>query len=172
MAPFRWISAVLAKIETALVSLSLLTMITLAFLQVVLRNAFDMGISWGDPVVRALVLWVGFLGASLATQQKGHIRFDVISKFLPPRVHQFTEFFVSLVSAFICILLTQASYGFMEMEREFGSMLVGEIPTWVGLIIIPISFIIMAFRFVLQALLSFQKQSLQKQPLQVSGEER
>lgn len=158
MAPFRWLSEFLAKIENLLVSLALFAMIGLAFLQVLLRNFWDSGISWGDPVVRALVLWVGFLGASLATQQKGHIRFDVISKFLPKRLHQGTELIVSLVSAVICILLAKAAYNFMEMEREFGSMLVENIPTWVGLIIIPISFIIMAFRFVFQALTTFQQE--------------
>lgn len=158
MAPFRWLSEFLAKIENLLVSLALFAMIGLAFLQVLLRNFWDSGISWGDPIVRALVLWVGFLGASLATQQKGHIRFDVISKFLPKRLHQGTEFIVSLVSALICLLLAKAAYNFMEMEREFGSMLVDKIPTWVGLIIIPISFIIMAFRFVFQALTTFRQE--------------
>jgi len=152
MALFRWISNGLEKVESTLVSLTLLFMIGLAFLQVVLRNVWDTGIGWGDPVVRALVLWVGFMGASIATHQKGHIRFDVVSKFLPPKIKKITEFFVHFASATICILLAHAAYDFVKMEKEFETMLVDNIPSWITLIIIPISFLIMAFRMILSGL--------------------
>jgi len=145
----RSLSNGLEKIETVLVSLALLFMIGLAFLQVVLRNVWDTGIDWGDPIVRTLVLWVGFLGASIATHQKGHIRFDVVSKFLPPKVHRVTECLVHWASAFVCILLARAALEFVQMEKEFSSMLVENFPNWIALIIIPISFLVIAFRMAL-----------------------
>jgi len=149
---FRFISNGLEKIEDYLASLALLFMIGLAFLQVILRNFWDTGVEWGDPIVRALVLWVGFLGASLATHQKGHIRFDVISKFLPPKVHRATEVLVHFASALVCVLLAWAAYDFVLSEKEFGTMLVDKLPSWVALTIIPISFMVMAFRMVLAGL--------------------
>jgi TRAP-type C4-dicarboxylate transport system permease small subunit len=57
----------LGRVEKFLIVVMLSMMILVAFLQIVLRNAFSTGISWGDPLVRYLVLWVGFIGASLAT---------------------------------------------------------------------------------------------------------
>lgn len=152
MALFRGISNTLEKVESWMAALALLFMIGLAFLQIVLRNFWDTGIGWGDPVVRALVLWVGFLGASIATHQRGHIRFDVISKFIPKRPNLFIQFFVHLASTVVCVLLAKAAYNFVLMEKEFDSMLVEQIPNWIALIIIPISFIIMAFRMLIHAL--------------------
>ena len=152
MGLFRWISDSLEKLESILASLGLLFMVGLAFLQVVLRNGWDTGIAWGDPIVRVLVLWVGFLGASIATHQKGHIRFDVISKFLPAKLSRLAQLLVHFISAFVCVLLAGAAYDFVMMEKEFQTMLVEKIPNWIVLVIIPVSFIIMAFRMVLQGL--------------------
>ncbi|MDX1385976.1 MAG: TRAP transporter small permease [bacterium] len=160
MGPFRWISDSLEKVESVLASLGLLFMISLAFLQVLLRNFWDTGIGWGDPIVRALVLWVGFLGASIATHQKGHISFDVVSKFLPPRINRVAKLLVHFTSAVVCVLLAKAAYDFVAMEKEFGTMLVEQIPNWIAVIIIPISFLIMAFRMAIHGfedILSFFK---------------
>ena len=60
----KWIE----KTETVLLIVILTVMILLSFLQVLLRNFFDQGLLWGDIFLRNLVLWVGFLGASLATR--------------------------------------------------------------------------------------------------------
>lgn len=149
---FHKLSNGLAKVEGVLASLALLFMITVAFLQVVLRNGWDTGIGWGDPVVRALVLWVGFLGASIATHEKGHIRFDVISKFLPSKVNRAAEILVFFASATVCLLLAQAAREFVMMEKEFGTTLANILPSWIVLIILPISFLIMAFRMALLGL--------------------
>jgi TRAP-type C4-dicarboxylate transport system permease small subunit len=149
MGPLRWISDSLEKVESVLASLGLLFMISLAFLQVLLRNIWDTGIDWGDPIVRALVLWVGFLGASIATHQKGHISFDVISKFLPRGVNRAAKLIVHFASAVVCVLLAKAAYNFLILEKEFHTMLVEQIPNWIAVIIIPISFLIMAFRMTL-----------------------
>jgi energy-coupling factor transporter transmembrane protein EcfT len=63
------INAWIAKIETIIIVIVLAIMILLAFFQVVMRNIFDQGLLWGDIFLRHLVLWVGFLGASLATRE-------------------------------------------------------------------------------------------------------
>lgn len=155
MKPLRALSNGIEKIESILVALALLFMIGLAFLQVLLRNLWDTGISWGDPIIRALVLWVGFLGASIATHQEGHIRLDVVSKFLPPKTKRVTECLVHLASAVVCVLLAKAAWDFVQMEREFETMLVDKIPNWIALIIIPVSFLVIAFRMVLSGLGDF-----------------
>lgn len=155
MGPLRWISDSLEKVESVLASLGLLFMISLAFLQVLLRNFWDTGIDWADPIVRALVLWVGFLGASIATHQKGHISFDVISKFLPRRANRVAKLFVHFASALVCVLLAKAAFNFVILEKEFDTMLVEQIPNWIAVIIIPISFLIMAFRMTLHGIEDF-----------------
>ena len=59
----RW----LARITGWLIVFFLGVMILMAFGQVVLRNVFHTGIEWGDVFLRHMVLWLGFLGATIAT---------------------------------------------------------------------------------------------------------
>ena len=75
----RW-DEILGRVEKFLLAAMLSIMILLAFLQIILRNVFSSGISWGDPLVRYLVLWVGFIGASLASKEGKHITIEVFSR--------------------------------------------------------------------------------------------
>ncbi|MCK5573045.1 MAG: TRAP transporter small permease subunit, partial [Bacteroidetes bacterium] len=82
---FRGLSRALVRVETVLLVLFLGVMVVLAFAQVVMRNIFQTGFLWGDPLVRHLVLWVGFMGAAIAASDERHISIDAINKFLPIR---------------------------------------------------------------------------------------
>ena len=126
-------------------------MIMIAFIQVILRNFFASGIIWGDTLLRHLVLWVGFLGASLATRENRHINFDVISRMLNPVGQRVIHFITHLFSAFICGLLIRAAYVFIRDERIAGTKLFLEIPIWLFMMIILVGFIIITFRFLLKA---------------------
>ncbi|UCD10382.1 MAG: TRAP transporter small permease subunit, partial [Nitrospinaceae bacterium] len=82
----RWIEKIdagLAKLEATFIVATLSVMILLSFGQVILRNFFHGGILWADLFLRQGVLWVGFLGASLATREGRHISIEVLSHFFP-----------------------------------------------------------------------------------------
>jgi C4-dicarboxylate transporter DctQ subunit len=144
------IDASLALLENFLIIVILGIMVLLSFLQVVLRNFFDTGLLWGDIFLRHLVLWVGFIGASLATRQDKHINIDIFNriiskKFVPP-----VKFVVNLFSLIICIILAKASYQFMIMEKEAGTILFNNVHSWIIEIILPGGFSLIALRFVLK----------------------
>ncbi|MDP6265026.1 MAG: TRAP transporter small permease subunit, partial [Pseudomonadales bacterium] len=74
---------VIHLIEDSALVISLLTMMTVAVVQIALRNFFDSGMFWADSFVRILVLWVALLGAMVATRENNHIKIDVLSRYLP-----------------------------------------------------------------------------------------
>ena len=74
MKVFSWIDEYLAKLERILIVTTLTGMLLLAFLQVVLRNLWGLGLPWVDILLRHVVLWLAIVGASLATRMKRHIR--------------------------------------------------------------------------------------------------
>ncbi len=152
MKPLKTLSAWLEKFEGIVLSLALLFMIGLGFLQVILRNFWDTGIEWGDPIVRAMVIWVGFLGASIATHQKSHIQLDLVSKFLPEKAKKFAGIIAHFGSAAVCLLLADAAYKFMVMEREAQTLLIDGVPNWIVIVIIPVSFLVMTARFFIHGL--------------------
>ncbi len=125
----------------------LTAMIVMAFGQIVLRNVFQETISWGDAFLRHLVLWVGLSGAVVATRSNRHITIDLVSRFISPRglaaVHIFTDGFAAIV----CGAAAYAAARFVLSEMESGGTAFGSVPTWVGELIIPVAFGIMAIRF-------------------------
>ncbi|MCK5838003.1 MAG: TRAP transporter small permease, partial [Desulfobacula sp.] len=84
----------LQKIEDSILIGLLLSMICMAVLQIVMRNLFDSGILWGDELIRVLVLWIGLIGAMIASRNNHHISIDVISRYLPDKIKKFTNLMI------------------------------------------------------------------------------
>ena len=143
---------VIDRVEQTLITILLSLMIIIAFLQIVLRNVFATGISWADPLVRNLVLWVGFVGAAIATREGRHITIDVLPHWVPQRGKAIIGVIIQLFVAFICGLLTFAAVKFVRNEALMGSITFLGIPAWVPQLILPITFGIMALRFFLLSL--------------------
>ena len=119
----RWeqIDREIDRAEGILLVLLLSLMIGTAFLQIVLRNLFATGLAWGDPLVRNLVVWVGFIGAALATREGKHITIDLLLRGMPQRTRGVIERLTHLFSSVICGLLTFAAIKFIRNEALMGS---------------------------------------------------
>jgi len=144
--------ATIHRIENGILVLLLVAMIALAGSQITLRNLFDSGIGWADPLLRVLVLWVGMFGAMIATQQDKHIRIDLLSRYLAPAWRRRTARLNNLFSTVVCALLTWHSGRFVYHEWQDGATLLGDIPVWLAESILPIGFAVIALRFALMLL--------------------
>ncbi len=136
------------RLEDGLLIITLGAMILLALSQIILRNVFDTGIEWTDPLLRVLVLWLGLLGAIAATRQNRHITIDVISRLLPRSGQMITAIISNLFSASICAVISYYAAMFVVMEYEDGIIAFANIPAWLCESIIPLGFGLMALRFV------------------------
>ena len=141
--------SILHKIEDALLASLLLLMIGLAVFQIVLRNGFNAGIVWADPLVRVLVLWLGLIGAMVASRTDNHISIDIVSKYLPEHLKQFTTLLVYLFTTIICALMTWHSARFVIMEKADGMFAFFSMPIWICELVIPFAFGIMTIRYTL-----------------------
>ena len=142
----------ISRVEQVFVTILLTLMILMAFIQIVLRNLFDTGFSWGDSLVRYLVVWVGFIGAAIATREDKHINIDVVSRWLAgPKINQI-RLISNFFSAFICGLLTWAAVKFIHFEAQMGSTVFFDLPVWIPAIIIPVAFGLITLRFAVRFL--------------------
>jgi TRAP-type C4-dicarboxylate transport system permease small subunit len=66
-----------------LIALFLAIMVVLVFGNVVLRYAFNSGITVSEEVSRWLFVWLTFLGAIIAMREHGHLGVDTLVKRLP-----------------------------------------------------------------------------------------
>lgn len=55
---------------------------------VILRYGFSQGLEWSEELGRYLMIWMGFLAASLALRGGGHVGIDMVRDLLPPRVRR------------------------------------------------------------------------------------
>jgi C4-dicarboxylate transporter DctQ subunit len=153
----RWeqVDAFIDRVEQTLVSILLSVMILIAFLQIVLRNLFATGLTWGDPLVRNFVLWVGFIGAAIATREGKHISIDVVSQLVPSRGRIVIEGIIHVSSFIICGLLTFAAVKFISNEALMGSVSFQGISSWILELILPITFGLMTLRYGFRSLKTF-----------------
>jgi len=152
MTLLRSIDRGLVKAEGWLLVLFLGIMVVLSFAQVVLRNVFSTGFIWADPLVRHMVLWVGFLGAAIATHEERHISIDALTRFLSPRWKAAAAIAGQLFLAVVCVALVSASWTFLMEEKESGGEIVTGLPTYLGLMIIPLGYLLIAVHAVIRCL--------------------
>ena len=157
------IDNILARIEGWLIILFLSLMVAFTFMQVCLRALFTHGhlhwanmlmgqTDWSEPLVRLLVLWVTFLGASLVTRENRHIRIDLLGSFLPEKWLHLRELILSGACLLICGIMVKVSIEYIKVEREFSGTMFSSIPTWVGELIIPAGFLLIFFHFMVRVL--------------------
>ena len=149
----RAIDEWLNKIEGGILIAFLSVMLVLGFFQVVLRNAFSSGILWGDILLRHLLLWIGFLGAAIATSKERHLNIEALKRFFPKRIHNAVQALTDLFAAGICFLLMNASITFVKDEMTQNNMIFGEIPAWYAQTIIPAGFGLLVIHFIIRAII-------------------
>ena len=139
----------LQKIEDGLLISLLLVMIFMAALQIILRNVFSSGIFWGDGFVRVLVLWIGLLGAMIASRDNHHISIDLISRYLPKTSKRFTRLMTACFTTIICGIMFVYSFLFVLEEKEGGMTAFADVPAWICESIMPIAFGVITIRYFL-----------------------
>jgi len=123
---------------------------------------------WIDPLLRTLVLWVGLSGAVVATRTDKHIKIDVFSKYLPKKYGPYIQKSVYLFTMLVCFLISWHAARFVISEHEYGTIAFSGIPAWITAIIIPVSFFLIGFRYLL--LIFTSQRQLAKFNTQVSSE--
>ena len=137
----------LYRLEEAVLALLLGAMILLSSLQILLRGLFDSGIGWADPLLRALVLWVGLLGAVTASRGGRQITVDVFSRLLSGRLRASVAAVTSLFTAGVAGVLAYHGARFVASEHEFASVAFSGIPAWTLESVIPFAFAAIALRY-------------------------
>lgn len=151
----RKTGSVLLRIEDGILVGLLLAILAMAVLQIVLRNVFDTGIIWGDILVRILVLWIGMMGAIVASRRGEHINIDIVTRYLPAAARSVVGGLICMLTAAVCGVASFYSFKFVAAEAEFGGMAFANVPVWLCQVIIPIGFTIIALRYILLGIQNF-----------------
>lgn len=141
----RW----LAGLETSLLVLLLMALIGVGCVQVVLRNVVGGGLPEADPLMRVAVLWIGLVGALVATRQGRHVSIDLLSRYLSPAQHRWCRRATDGFTAVVCALVAWHGARLVYVEYTDPTLAFSGLPVWAAQSIIPIGFGLIALRFAL-----------------------
>jgi TRAP-type C4-dicarboxylate transport system permease small subunit len=139
------------RLEDGLLAVFLLALLLLAVSQIGLRWAADTGWIDGEAAQRTLVLWLALLGAMGAARERRHLSLDLLPRLLPPQGRRIVWALAQLIAAALCLAMAWYGWSLVELEREAPAPLFLGLPSWAGMLIIPLGFAVLGLRFLLAA---------------------
>ena len=144
----------LTKIEIKVLVGLVGVMVTLSFLQVILRLFAGKSILWLDPMLRYFVLWAGFLGASVAVSGNKHFALDIFTGKLKGKKSKFIHIINKLFTAAVCTVLLTAAIRFVQVEISFQTTLFSignwQMPALYMEFMMPLGFMLIIFHTIVQ----------------------
>lgn len=144
--------AVLGRLEDGLAGVLMLLLVAVSSLQILRRLLFHDGWTESEAAARALVLWIGLVGAVAATRERRHVRIDLLARRLPAWGRRIAEGLAAAFTAGICAVMAWQGWQLVQLERAFPEPAFAGLPGWWITLILPAGFAVMALRFLLEAL--------------------
>jgi C4-dicarboxylate transporter DctQ subunit len=139
------------RLEKAFLAGAIITCSLLLFVNVVLRYIFFAPIYWAEELVRYLMVWMIFIGASQVTLWGGHVAVDIVPRLLSKRGNAVLAFIVNGICILFCVVLAYLSIKQMLRVMRAGQISPAlEIPMWIAYLSIPAGTILMLIRFLQQ----------------------
>jgi C4-dicarboxylate transporter DctQ subunit len=80
------VSAVLQRCTEVAMMVLMSCLVVIVVTSVIFRYILLSPIAWCDEVSRYLMIWLGFLGASIAMREKLHVSVEFVVRWAPPRI--------------------------------------------------------------------------------------
>lgn len=139
---------VVSRFEEVIIGVLLLIASIILFSNVVARYVFNESFSWATEVVRYQIIWMVFLGGSVAARRGMHIGVDIIVKFSGPRVRKAVLLTVYTISIAFCVYVVYYGFELVMRSRAWGQVsAAAQIPMWLMQLAIPVGGILMGIRF-------------------------
>lgn len=105
------------------IAIGLAIMMVLVFFNVVLRYAFNLGITVSEEVSRFIFVWLTFLGAIVALKENGHLGVDSLVKRLPLTVKKICFIASRLLMLYVTWLFLDGSWQQTVISYEVNAIL-------------------------------------------------
>ncbi len=135
---------VLNRAEEAIITLLLVAMTLLVFVEVVMRFIFNSGFLWAQELTLHLSAWFVLFGVSYGLKVGAHIGVDAFIKKLPEMGQRILSSVAVLLSLGYCGLFLYGSWIYLSKMKKIGIELEDlPVPTWIahGILIIGLGFL-------------------------------
>jgi len=126
--------------------------------------ALPNGLIWSQPMSLVLTLWVGFIGASMCTYEKKHLKVEAVQRHIPAKFKPIVGFISHSMTTVACLALLWVSmryvifnYGeYVDTEGKGGLVNGWDVPRYQAFAALPVAFALMSVRFGARAVLAIQ----------------
>jgi C4-dicarboxylate transporter, DctM subunit len=144
-------SALFARLEDFAAAAALGVMVALPVLELILRAFFRTGVTGAIEYVQHLALWVGFLGAALASREERHLSLSSGFKLVPKKLEGAAKAVSALISTAVGASLAYGAAVFVNLERASAAEIGSLIPIWWVELVLPFAFAVITLRFIWKA---------------------
>jgi C4-dicarboxylate transporter DctQ subunit len=142
------INKLINRIEEDIMSLLLVTMTLLVFVEVVLRFGFNTGILWAQEATLHLSAWFVLFGASYGIKAGTHIGVDAVVNLFPSKIKRLITVLALLMCLAYCSLFLYGSWIYLDKMYMIGIEMEDlPIPRWASQSILLFGFGLLTFRF-------------------------
>lgn len=131
-------------------------MAAIANLGVFYRYVLIAALPWSEEIPKYCMVWMGFIGASMAIRRNQHIGFNALMERLPNKTHLLLRLFGNFLILFFLITLIKWGF-FLAFSVGFSSATpMTHIPYIWLLLVVPIAGILMVIQLSLKILLDLE----------------
>ncbi|HEY6356794.1 MAG TPA: TRAP transporter small permease subunit, partial [Vicinamibacterales bacterium] len=143
--------AAVVRLENLLATLALGAVMALPLAEIVWRKATGQGILGAGPIANWLTMWVGLLGGAVAARD-GKLLTLATGEFMPKgRLGDAAHVLSSFVSAMVAIIFAAGGWKLVQTYRAGGDMIATLVPMWIGALVLPVGFGLVALRLAWRA---------------------
>jgi|TARA_B110000881_G_C18367876_1_gene409690 C4-dicarboxylate transporter DctQ subunit len=148
------------SLEELLIGGLLATASVILFANVVARYIFNWGVPWAEELVRYEIVWMVFIGGSVAARTGIHIGIDILATFSPKQIRPVILLVINAISLTFCLFLVIMGSDLVAQTKMFGQVTPAlQIPMWVVQMAIPVGGALMALRFFQRLIVTLRNDS-------------
>lgn len=121
-------------------AIGIIAIIAIIFVNVILRYLFNSGLVWVEEFSRYIIIWVAFIGSSLAVKDNKHVSMDAVFNILPASKKRIACIFIFAVSGIVTtgMLALGIMHAFSFVKTQQVSIALDWFPMWLVVICVPI----------------------------------
>ena len=140
----------LSHIEETLIGMLLMAASFVLFANVVARYGFNESFPWAEELTRYAIVWMVFVGGSVAARKGIHIGVDLLARSLAGRpVQRYVIAAVNLLCVAFGVFLVVYGGSLVAQAHQFGQVTPAlQVPLWTVQLAVPVGGALMTLRFV------------------------
>lgn len=152
------------SIELFLLSVGIVAIVFILFIQVIFRFALDGGLPWCEEVARILFIWISWLGISLGEKKGEHIKVSMLTDRFKGNTQKYVLIFSDILALIIVLIFLYEGISVTGQIMAMGTKTAAlKIPRWLIYMAMPFSCSIMSIRLIKAIVYRFKGKEVYEQ---------